>query len=135
MSQLTPRLIPTNPTMTAKEALAILHCLNEAVGWQLYRESATEADIALRDQVRDAFYVLRRAVHGESPLGYATCLCDVCYLRYPLVENPLVILKPDTTKRTSGLSKAPCTPCLEHLKAEGRLEGILNWETWEVTPC
>ncbi len=138
MSQQTPAPTthtPTSPTMTAKEALAILHRLNEAVGWHLYREPATEADRTLRDQVRDAFRILRLAVHGEASFGDAVRLCDVCYLRYPPLENPLVRLKPDATEMTACLLKSPCTPCLEHLKAEGRLEATINWETDEVTLC
>ena len=118
------------PELTPKEALAVLHRLNEAVGWRLYLPEATVEEQALREQACEAFYALRLAIHGTAPLDASSALCDVCYLCYVPLANPFVVLKGG-----SGSHKAPCTACLERLKAEGKIARIENWETGEVTLC
>src|SRR6266581_4747941 len=112
-----PMVSPTNsnnPAMTPEEAFSILHRLHDAVGYHLYDVSATEEEQALRKQILNAFRALCITVHGEAPLGCMPSLCDVCYLRYTPIANPLVSLKEGLVR-----SKSPCTECLEQLKAEG----------------
>jgi hypothetical protein len=116
--------------LAPKEALAVLHKLNAAVGWRFYLPEATAEEQALREQIWTALHVLRLAIHGKAPLDTASVLCDVCSLRYVPIDNPFVFLKDD-----SGCHKAPCTECLERLKAEGKIARIENWETGEVTQC
>jgi hypothetical protein len=114
--------------MTRKEALAVLHKLYDVVGWHLYGEdvgaSITDEEKALREQVWDAFRILDRATHGE-PLnyGFSSSLCEVCYLRYLHIgSNHLVYLK------GHAICKRCCAQCLEHLKAEGKIERDLTEE-------
>jgi hypothetical protein len=118
------------PAMTPAEALAIFHHVYDAVGWHLYDASATEEEQLLRNQIGTAFRTLCTAIHGKAPMESMSSLCDVCYLRYPLIATPLVRLK-----ESPHLSKASCAQCLEQLKAEGKLAEIIDWKTGEVTPC
>ena len=116
------------PTMTRKEALAVVHKVYEAGGVHIYSPDASHEAIVLREQIHVAFQVLDIAVHGKIPLGFGS-LCDVCYLHYVPTDNPFVRLKGDSA------IYAPCTQCLGRLKTEGKIESLEDWRTGEVTPC
>jgi len=115
--------------MTRKEALAVLHKLNAAVGNHLYADTATPEMKTLREQVYSALRLLDTALHGKAPAGFGS-LCAVCYLHFVPTSSPWVFLKskPDTLLDC-------CDTCIEQLKAEGKIERLENWETGEVTVC
>ena len=122
-----------DPTMTRKEALAVLYKLWAAEDWHMYDARASEEVKALRGSVRTAFSVLRTAIHGEKPPD-AVSLCSICYLRYVPTASPFVYLKHDHL----GIPSTPqnvCAECIERLKAEGKIERLENWKTGEVIPC
>jgi hypothetical protein len=117
-------------TMTRKEALALVYKFYDRLGFHLYDQQATPEDVVLRDQIWTALQGLQRSIHGEAPCGITNSLCQICYLCYVPIANPFVYLKGEPFSQ-----KGICTECLERLKAEGKIDRIINWETGEVTQC
>ncbi len=103
---------------TAGERKAAFAALYRVLKTSLYRgrtmDSLSSAEFQqVVDQANEALDVLARAIHG-APKGWQYAhLCDVCCLRYA-----------EHFAREAGneLSTWCCTPCYQHLKAEGKLK-------------
>jgi len=107
--------------MNRKEALAVLHKVNNAIGWHLYSSSASEEEKALRAQVYTAFRVLDKAVHPALASSYSSALCEFCYLRTSM-QDTLVYVKGNT------YSSYCCEVCLEQLKTEKKIAYTGEWD-------
>ncbi len=107
--------------MTRKEALAVLHKVNDAVGRYLYAESASEEEKVLRKQVYSAFRVLDRAVHPTLATSYSDTLCEFCYLRLSMQDTLAYA-------RGNNYPSHCCEACLEQLKAEKKLAHTGEWD-------
>jgi hypothetical protein len=113
------------PEMTRKEALAVLHKVQDAVGGHLFSPDATEECKMLADQVFTAFRVLNVALLGEWA-RYSDDLCEVCYLRRS-IPNQKVSLK----NNKPYLSRPCCPSCLEQLQNEQQVAAMEYWE-WDT---